>query len=320
MRARSRIRRPLAALLPAFFAAASLGCGEDVDFASGARDAGLGPVDASAADAVPDVTEEPSPIDSGPPPADARDDGRGLPCASQCNANGSACRTARDCCSGRCDDDYCLPLNACDAPGTPCTSRSTCCSGRCEPLGRNGAVVCGAYCEADHEACEQASDCCSLACNSGVCGGALCAVVGGACDRDSGCCSNRCEGGRCAAEPTACLPTGEACGTDAGAGFGVGPMMGPGGSASPCCSGVCDPTTQRCDLGPGSCREPSVPCSMASECCRIGTCEPNADGIRVCTAPCVADGQTCNSDGDCCNGSCSGLGQCESPQQQFVCP
>jgi hypothetical protein len=290
--------------------AALAGCGEDVSFTTGgALEAGApGPADAaSLVDAAP--------ADDAPLVLDARDDGaRTNPCAVEsdastaCRSNGSTCRATKDCCSGRCEDGYCLKLGTCSAPGTPCDSRSGCCSERCEPTGRNGALACGQYCQADGARCDEPSDCCSLACNDGLCGGALCDVLGSPCDHDASCCSDRCENGRCAEDLVTCLPTGEACGGDAGA-MAIGPM-GPGAPALRCCSGFCDARTSRCDLGPGYCREPSAPCDVDGECCR-GQCLRNADGVYACTAPCIPDGQDCNSNGDCCTGVCGGpLSQC----------
>jgi hypothetical protein len=68
---------------------------------------------------------------------------------------------------------------------------------------------------------------------------------------------------------------------------------------------VCNPTTQRCDLGPGACREPGTPCVVDGDCCR-GHCTMGAGGVPACTAPCLQDGADCNSAGDCCSGTCSG--------------
>jgi hypothetical protein len=88
-----------------------------------------------------------------------------------------------------------------------------------------------------------------------------------------------------------CRPSGEACtGGDAGVG---------------CCSGICNASTGRCELGPGACREPGTPCTVNADCCR-GECKPGSSGIPVCTAPCLADGANCNSGGDCCSSTCTG--------------
>jgi hypothetical protein len=147
-----------------------------------------------------------------------------------------------------------------------------------------------------------AADCCSLGCNNGVCGGQLCATAGSLCIGDGACCSGQCVAGHCALGPLACLPTGEACGDDA---------------TVRCCSGFCNDRTDRCDLGPGACRETSAPCNPG-ECCR-GQCERNAQGVEVCTAPCLAEGLDCNSDGDCCEGVCAGYpARCEVPLP--ICP
>jgi hypothetical protein len=283
------------------------GCGEDVNFET-AGDAG--PPDAIAM-AAPDAPADAPGAEAGDSASD--DAGRDAAClvgdaAVACHPNGALCRSVKDCCSGRCEDGYCLKLGTCAAPGVPCSTRSTCCSGRCEPSGRDGATTCGQYCLADGAHCAGAADCCGFDCNDGICGGPLCSVIGTVCEHDSDCCSGRCDGGHCEAAFVTCLPTGEGCSADAGDGD---PVMGPPEPGAPvgrCCSGFCETETGRCDLGPGSCREPSTPCDVPSDCC-LGTCARNAAGVDVCTAPCLADGQGCNSNGDCCGGTCGGVQQ-----------
>jgi hypothetical protein len=73
-----------------------------------------------------------------------------------------------------------------------------------------------------------------------------------------------------------------------------------------CCSGMCNQSTGRCDLGSGPpCREPGSLCVSDADCCR-GHCLPGAGGLPQCSAPCLQDGADCNSAGDCCSGVCSG--------------
>ena len=296
-------RTPGIALAALACAAIGLACGEDVDFVT--RQPGAGPQDAApladasiAGDAATDATAN---APDGSPEA-----GTGDVCppgfeGGICKPNGAICRAAHDCCEGRCEEGYCLPPGACAAPGAPCVMRSNCCSQRCEPTGHGGGLACAAFCAADGARCADPSDCCSLACHGGVCGGVLCNIAGTMCVENSDCCSDRCTAGRCQESTGACLPTGEGCGDDAG------PNGGPGVSANAnrCCSGFCDTTANRCDLGPGGCREASVPCLYDGECCR-GNCVSNAQGVSVCTAPCLADGENCNSNGDCCDGLCAG--------------
>jgi hypothetical protein len=298
--------RAKGALFIAFALISTAGCGEDVAFRSGAYDAGLvAVVDAGGAREASESAEG----EAGSPPdeGDAADD-RSVPfCpmvdggAAFCRGYGSLCRSLRDCCEGRCEQGYCLPSGTCEPPGAPCTTRSSCCSGRCNPTGRSGSLLCAPYCFADGVHCDEATDCCSLACNGGTCGGAMCGIAGAACTADADCCSGHCAG-RCA-PPAAvtCLPEGEGCAEDGGI---------------RCCSGFC--RLGRCDLGPGGCRETSTPCTMDPECCR-GQCLRNAQGVQVCSAPCLAEGQNCNSDGDCCGGSCRGNPSlCAAPAP--ICP
>ncbi len=296
---------PLAALL--------LGCGEEIDFASG-RDAG--------SPMVPDVSvpTADAPRDSSVGARDASKDGgvdgaygfhwppdSGCPpqafAAFACAANGALCRNGTDCCSGRCEGGYCLHEGTCTGPGSACDTRSGCCSQRCEPNTRTGALECGQYCLANGARCREASDCCSLGCNGGTCGFPICQTAGSPCNADGSCCSGRCAQTGCAETVANCLPSGEGCGQDGG---------------MKCCSGVCNGKTGRCDLGQGgACREPSSPCTADSDCCRQHCVRNPQDprGGSVCMAPCVADGQDCDSNGDCCAGSvCTGKPTlCETP-------
>jgi hypothetical protein len=279
-------------------------CGEVVDF-----DAGLG--DAASTQATSDAT-----VASTDGAADAMSffgppDGSGfvfdghiiphrdasLTCV-QCTINGGACRVPSDCCYSRCEEGVCLPPTICSAPNQPCTASDLCCSDRCEPFGPNGATTCTPYCVADLGSCQKAADCCSLACNFGVCGtGPICSSVGSTCQFNSDCCENECVAGHCVSGPGSCLPTGEDCG-DAG--------------GTNCCSGACNPFTNRCDAGNVGCRAKSTPCILGfgqngGQCC-LGSCMPNAKiGVAVCTpVSCLNDGDLCNLPSDCCTGTCSG--------------
>jgi hypothetical protein len=275
---------------------ATAACGEDVKFTT-------------VLDAGPDDVSLP-PIDSpAPPDANVR---RGFPmgfahdsaCPAEldagpdfCQPNGSLCHAPRDCCTGRCEQGYCLPMGTCYAPDAPCDTRGDCCSGRCEPMDGTGPLVCSQYCQAEGASCDNPNECCSLGCNGGKCGGPLCVVAGGTCVVDSQCCSVFCNRGVCFRPPSACVGTGEGCSPDGGA---------------TCCTGFCNGRTGRCDLTvSGMCLEPSSPCYSDNECCRpLGRCMPNKLGIDVCTVQCQADGQDCNSSGECCDGLvCTGFPQ-----------
>jgi hypothetical protein len=276
--------RPIGASAVVVLALVASACGENVVFVSG---------DASdLSDSLPRMADAASDGARGADGsfADARcfafADGGGA-----CRPNGVGCQFGTQCCFGRCEQGYCLPPGTCSPPGSPCSTRGSCCSGRCGPSPRSGALACGDYCQADGERCMQAQSCCSLGCSNGVCGPDLCGTVGTPCRSSDECCSNFCPRGRCEAGFSPCLPTGEACGSDGGVS---------------CCSGFCNATTSRCDLGPGGCREPSSPCNVDADCCR-SPCAPNAQGVLVCAAPCLGEGADCNSNGDCCNGDCSGF-------------
>lgn len=291
---------PAQLLFAAALAAAA--CGENVEFSSG-LDSGALDSGSPVADAAT-TNDAPAAIDAPVAVPDATLDSADSACQpgsgpGPCRQNGLQCRSTRECCSGRCEQGYCLPSGACSAPGVACGTRSSCCSGRCEPSGRSGALTCAQYCLADGARCDDPSECCSLGCNGGTCGGPLCQTAGDSCTVDSECCSAHCNAGRCATAPASCLATGEGCADEGGAA---------------CCTGFCNPEMGRCDLGPGGCRETSSPCNVDPDCCR-GHCLRNMQGVMVCTAPCLADGQDCNSDGDCCGGMCGG-----SPSQCGALP
>src|SRR5438034_476158 len=108
---------------------------------------------------------------------------------------------------------------------------------------------------------------------------------------------------------------GFGCGDDTNGGAGTGGRAGSGGSggidapqidapmidaniscealgqsctsASQCCSGVCNLTTQQCDMG--RCFGQAMPCSLPTDCCS-NNCTGN-----VCQATgCTQDGQACS--------------------------
>lgn len=282
--------------------------GEEVNLSTLAGDASseAGPVDdATVSDASADASVETS-TDSVPDAPSDLGDGRAFGgghrdaagCV-QCSSDGVACRFPTDCCSNRCESGYCLPGGTCQAPGAACSARSECCSNRCEPRGPSGALICTPFCGANGASCDSAASCCSLACNAGTCGGTICRTAGTSCSNDSDCCGGRCDSDRCTEPPGSCFPSGEACGDDAGVN---------------CCSGTCNQSTGRCDLGGGQCREMSAPCTQKGECC-LGDCTFSAiEGVSVCTAPCLLDGKNCNSNADCCTGICAGAPpRCVSP-------
>ena len=299
---------------PVLLAMVIAACGEDIDFASG-RDAAAPVMAPDAAPPVVDASLESSVHLPSRPDAAVVDAARGAHhfpdagCPSpvpMCAANGSFCQHAYDCCTGRCDQGYCLPSGTCAAPGAACNTRTGCCSNRCEPSNRTGALECAQYCMANGAPCRDASDCCSFGCNGGTCGGPLCSTAGSPCSSDATCCSGHCGPSGCAPTMGACLPTEEACDQDSG---------------MKCCSNFCNARTGRCDLGAGGCREQSSPCNSDSDCCRPSCLRNPQDprGASICAAPCLADGIGCNSNGDCCGGVCTGMPTvCETPSP--FCP
>jgi hypothetical protein len=230
-------------------------------------------------------------------------------CLSTCSATMGTCNHDSDCCmGGRCIGYLCEPPTNCAAPGAPCPAFGSCCSGRCEPSVTAGPPVCASYCTPDNKACTKASDCCSLACNGGMCGGGICGQSGSACQVDSDCCSDDCApGGHCVVVVSSdtCLASGESCGD--------------GGIS--CCSGTCNIDTKLCGAaGYGSCLPRNSPCSRDGF--STGCCENEYNGppaltcMSVGTASiptcqgCSPDGQRCAADSDCCSKDCNDAGLC----------
>ncbi len=219
--------------------------------------------------------------------------------SQRCLPLGETCVSDGDCCTRVCRTGTCLSGAACAAPGAACNRRSDCCSGRCEPSNQGGGRVCTGYCRPDTSPCMGPHDCCSLACNGGLCGGPTCARIGEPCTSDPQCCEEHCDTQHnhvCDVPRRAqsCRPTGEACGGDAGV---------------QCCSTACNFLTGRCDLGAiGPCREPSTPCMADTDCCSGGACVASTvpGGGLVCSATCGTDGQLCATDNDCCSHQCRG--------------
>src|SRR5262249_1755122 len=121
----------------------------------------------------------------------------------KCQADGSSCSVATECCSNRCVGKVCLAAGSCPPPAArsppPRARRAPVCAPPRVGSGGAGAPVAGttggaclAYCLADGAGCTRALDCCSLACNSGACGGNLCKREGDDCTASGECCSNRC--------------------------------------------------------------------------------------------------------------------------------
>ena len=130
--------------------------------------------------------------------------------------------------------------------------------------------------------CQSYFDCCSQACDRGLCTTLPCLDAGTACGADLDCCSGNCRGGVCdlhRGEPS-CGQTSTACAGE-----------------SSCCDGYdCGATAQCCISG-----RSSVECRADSECC-YGHCDAG-----VC---CSTGNQLCGTDSDCCAGLGCWFGVC----------
>jgi hypothetical protein len=68
-----------------------------------------------------------------------------------------------------------------------------------------------------------------------------------------------------------------------------------------CCSGVCDPKTQKCASVVGVCTADGGSCKSGPECC---TFQCGVDG-KCAKQACVSDNGTCTGDAQCCGGKCT---------------
>jgi hypothetical protein len=67
-----------------------------------------------------------------------------------------------------------------------------------------------------------------------------------------------------------------------------------------CCSGVCDPKTNKCASVVGVCSPAGADCATATECCSFQCSDAGKCGANTC----VSDAQACQGDSECCSGSC----------------
>lgn len=188
-------------------------------------------------------------------------------CAPACAADGSACASGADCCSGFCDDDGACAV-PCGADGSACGGGTDCCSGFCD-----GDGACGVPCGTDGSACGSGADCCSGLCEDGECA-VPCGAEGSGCASGGDCCSGFCdEDGACASP---CADTGTTC--DGG---------------GDCCSGICTDTSgtcaDSCTLGP---EFGETHCTRDLDCC---------EGQGVCIFSLCFSGFTCSMPGEACD-------------------
>ncbi len=151
------------------------------------------------------------------------------------------CRTDDDCCQGfSCNPNTGLCEEGCGPVGKACKLNESCCSGYCNPY---------------TDRCDEISSC--------VEEGGACRVVTAAAAIEQPCCPGLVcnqQYGYCE-QPSSCSEVGTSC------------KLG-----SECCTGYCDPVTNKCDDRP-ACFENYYPCSKDSECCS-DYCNPNEKECR----------------------------------------
>ena len=249
-----------------------------------------------------------------------------------CAALGASCTEDESCCEGRCIEGSC---SNCLNIGVSCSEGSDCCSGECA-ANEDGSMVCQyPACVEDGDPCEAAADCCSLACNDGLCGGGSCLSTGEECTDDADCCTNICEAGTCGQSQGLCSVAGESCTSDGACcslscSGEAGDMRCDAGDVcravgevceydEDCClpiceGGFCQPAPDT--SGQLACGVVGEPCDTNHDCCSFA-CVANADGFKACraTGGCASFGELCTADSDCCNqeGRCNDeteVGEC----------
>ncbi|HUB06402.1 MAG TPA: hypothetical protein VMB50_05355 [Myxococcales bacterium] len=126
--------------------------------------------------------------------------------AGGCFAKRTPASSASECCSGRVEGGFCVPVAQGCESNADCGAGLACVSGTCcSPSGdcRSGSECCSGSCSSDAcvcreqgAACTTAGDCCSLTCENGAC---ACAPAGTACSpaNSRACCSGSCVAGAC---------------------------------------------------------------------------------------------------------------------------
>lgn len=266
---------------------------------------------------------------------------------------------------------------ACGTRGAACTANSECCVHVCSGGSCGGGRGDGGdakACNGAGEVCARGFDCCSGACTAGKCvGGTLgggasdagplaCTDVGATCGRSGDCCSGRCEPvtgqagviqcrDACRANGVRCVTAQDCCSLgcfNSVCAAKLCVVVGDGcGSDQECCSGVCNPSTKRCDvdmansrcrptgescgsgpqsgccgrtdkddlcvdgrcaLPPQACKGQNATCTTDAECCGK-RCDP---GTKTCITACAPTAGRCVTGADCCSASCTN-GSCDAP-------
>jgi hypothetical protein len=177
----------------------------------------------------------------------------------------NVCQFRDQCCGGA----PCVPdengVLHCIAPTNTCAQNGDACSGPgslecCAPM-TCLPVADGFQCGADTSSCVPVGEQCSAA--------------------PAGCCTDLCVDGTC----VACVPNGESCS---------------GMTGAQCCSGICDPGTQKCA---SACQQAGGTCTNNLDCCAgivcnipLGATSGTCGSQQMCSQP----GQPCSDAIPCC--------------------
>lgn len=270
--------------------------------------------------------------------------GSSIPCIFDTNS----CQTNRECCSGLCEQNLCVPLGSpCTTAGNRCEGNSDCCSALC-----SGGICSQAssYCAQTSDTCESDPDCCSRRCTLtttgvlGTCGEApqgpsnCKGIAGTVCGDCNECCSRLCSpfgdsGLSICQGASGCRQTGEICATDGECCGGAPDSALPGAGNVACivevgaAFGVCR-NALSCSPQGNVCHIQDYACSVSSasnRCCdgeaALGTCMLDDVGIPRCNGllDCLDAGTPCAMNDDCCENRClpnaNGLLTCQAEDE-----
>ncbi len=246
---------------------------------------------------------------------DAITDGGRDPDAQVCKLEAAACTKSTDCCSANCNalTLHCeKPIGSCKLAGIACAAGPDCCSSSCI-----GGVCSSKQCVADNAACGSNAECCGSSCAPDGLGGGKCAALnatcktaGNPCGAASDCCSKACNNGVCT-ETSFCTQNGDVCSSSVQC-CGGACTIAPGKTA-----GLCGITAA---TGAGGCDVAGTLCtSSGSSCggnCCSRSCAPyGVTQTSVCqpASGCHVTGDLCRGDSDCCGWSGS-----PDPKKGFV--
>lgn len=242
----------------------------------------------------------------------------------ECSTAGTQCSAGGECCSGLCNEltgECAQALGTCNQAGIPCGDATECCSLNCQ------SDVCQEdQCVADAQDCSNDDECCSGDCkDDGTCadlnGDIACKTSGNPCDGNGDCCSGLCnDNGTCSLGSSYCIQLDDVCTGD-----------------EQCCQGTCAMaegatrgTCQKQMTGGTGCDSKKLAGEVCdgscADCCSRACAPYGPSGATICQAPsgCKPAGELCKDDLDCCGGdpesglAGAGNAKCEGINEQGI--